>query len=148
MRKNSFTLLEILIVIGIIAILAALTVGGIQFAGDKSDEAKTRAVMKEFEMALEKYKKDKGTYPIVAAGEINLGNDKWKTFKAGKYLGGDNSGLIVDGYGNPLYYCYPGTKNKGKYDLWSKGPDDKHGSDGDIDNRGAEGSDDICNWRQ
>ena len=150
MRRNSFTLLEILIVIGIIAILAALTVGGLQFAGDKSDEAKTRAIMKEFEMALEKYKSDKGTYPIVStAAEVDFSKSAWEKFKAGKYLGGNLSGQLTDGYDNPFWYRYPGTKNKGKYDLWSMGPDEKHGNGGSgADKAGEEGSDDICNWRQ
>ena len=154
MRRNSFTLLEILIVIGIIAILAALTVGGLQFAGDKSDEAKTRAIMKEFEMALEKYKNDKGTYPIVKGAddkgaEVDFSKSAWEKFKAGKYLGGNLSGQLMDGYDNPFWYRYPGTRNKGKYDLWSMGPDEKHGNgSSDANKAGEEGSDDICNWRQ
>ncbi len=150
MRRNSFTLLEILIVIGIIAILAALTVGGLQFAGDKSDEAKTKAIMKDFEMALEKYKSDKGTYPIVSTpAAVDFTNTAWDKFKAGNYLGGTLSGELNDGYDNAFWYCYPGKKNKGKYDLWSVGPDGKHGDGGsNVDKAGEEGSDDICNWRQ
>jgi len=166
MRKNSFTLLEILIVIGIIAILAALTVGGLQFAGDKSDEAKTRAIMKEFEMALEKYKSDKGTYPIIKdPNEVVFSSDDdsspykyWEKFRVGKYLGGNLPEVkennkhyfyLKDGYDNSFWYCYPGKKNKGKYDLWSMGPDGKHGNgSSDADKAGEEGSDDICNWRQ
>ena len=154
MHKNCFTLLEILIAIGIIAILAALTVGGLQFAGGKSDEAKTIAIMKEFEMALEKYKADKGLYPVVtSAAEVDFDSDEWKKFKAGKYMSGELSGKLLDGYDNAFWYKYPGDKNKGKYDLWSLGEDGNHGNSGksDEDNAskaGEDGSDDICNWKQ
>ena len=65
---------------------------------------------------------------------------------------------LLDAYGNALYYLSPGEKNPQKYDLWSKGPDGKHGDKKEnTDDKlwvgttfipGTANSDDICNWKQ
>ena len=156
-RRGHFTLLEVLLAIGVVVILAGITMGGLRYASSRSDEARTHAVMKEFEMALQKYKSDHGIFPVSKdAAAINLDDDsKWKKFRQGGYLQGSATGILRDGYDQPLFYRFPGTKNTGSYDLWSKGPDKKHGSpddindagEGDIDDAGKAGSDDICNWR-
>jgi general secretion pathway protein G len=39
-----------------------------------------------------------------------------------------------DPWGEPYQYVYPGQKNKGSYDLWSKGPDKQSGTADDIGN--------------
>jgi len=43
----------------------------------------------------------------------------------------DNNGRLVDGWGNPIYYCYPGKFNMTGYDLYSLGADGRYGSDAD-----------------
>lgn len=156
-RKHSFTLLEILIAIGVVVILAGITMGGLRYASARSDEARTQAVMKEFEMALQKFKSDHGVFPVWTNDDVNKGvkfkgENKWNRFCDGGYLSGRAPDILNDGYGNPLFYRYPGTKNPKGYDLWSLGPDGKHGSStstgyGDITKAGETGSDDICNWR-
>lgn len=151
-RRSHFTLLEVLLAIGVVVILAGITMGGLRYASSRSDEARTHAVMKEFEMALQKYKSDHGVFPVwktdddVAKG-IDLDDNKWKKFRQGGYLQGSATGILKDGYDEPLFYRFPGKENKGSYDLWSKGPDKKHGSSGNIGDAGKAGSDDICNWR-
>ena len=167
-RRGHFTLLEVLLAIGVVVILAGITMGGLRYASSRSDEARTHAVMKEFEMALQKYKSDHGIFPVWKdADDVKDGidfdkykldtshTDNWKKFRQGGYLQGSATGILKDGYDQPLFYRFPGTKNTGSYDLWSKGPDKKHGSpddindagEGDIDDAGKAGSDDICNWR-
>jgi general secretion pathway protein G len=47
---------------------------------------------------------------------------------------GEGSKPPVDPWGEPYQYAYPGTHNKGSYDLWSKGPDHTSGTDDDIGN--------------
>ena len=159
-RRGHFTLLEVLLAIGVVVILAGITMGGLRYASSRSDEARTHAVMKEFEMALQKYKSDHGIFPVWKdADDVKDGidfdkykldtshTDNWKKFRQGGYLQGSATGILKDGYDQPLFYRFPGTKNKGSYDLWSMGPDKKHGSSGSIDDAGKAGSDDICNWR-
>lgn len=156
MKKRSFTLLEILIAMGVVVILAAITIGVSTYAGSRSEEAVTLSKMKAFEMALEKYKSDHGMYPIQAAGEVNFSNDAWKKFRAGRYMDGELSGKFKDGYDNTFYYGFPGSKtkrskNSGKYELWSMGADGKQGNGkaaDKVDNAGDEDGDDICSWQQ
>ena len=83
MRRHSFTLLELLVSIGIILVLAAITFGGMNYASKRAQEAKTIATMEEFINALESFKQDYGFYPIIdkdEAKEVDLSADGWKLF--------------------------------------------------------------------
>jgi prepilin-type N-terminal cleavage/methylation domain-containing protein len=60
---RAFTLVELLVVISIIGIIAALTVGVIKGASRKRDESAAKAQLAKIETALEDYKKKFGTYP-------------------------------------------------------------------------------------
>ncbi|MBQ9368933.1 MAG: prepilin-type N-terminal cleavage/methylation domain-containing protein, partial [Victivallales bacterium] len=51
MRKRTFTLIELLAAIGIIAILAAITIGGLSFATAKADYSKTQSIIEKFGVA-------------------------------------------------------------------------------------------------
>lgn len=62
-RLQGFTLIEILVVVAIIAILAALTTAGISSSQIKAKTAETRARIKLIEDALERYKIENGEYP-------------------------------------------------------------------------------------
>lgn len=150
MRKRTFTLIELLAAIGIIAILAGLTIGGLSFATAKADESKTIALMEEFETALEKYKADYGAYPVFS-GDVDFSKDEWKTFTNEKpnkqnkaYMEGIKQlSIFEDGFGNAFQYEYPNTdssRNTTKYALWSKGKDGSK-TTGTTD-------DDICSWKQ
>ena len=160
MRRHSFTLLELLVSIGIIMVLAAITFGGLNYASKRAQEAKTLATMEEFINALESFKQDYGFYPIIDkdnAVDVDLSADGWKLFMNEKsgvtnkknraYMEGE-LGPLVDAYGQAFQYRYPGDKNKAKYDLWSKGPDKTNGKKGGDTTPGADESDDICSWKQ
>jgi len=162
MKKQHFTLIELLTAMAIVMILAGITIGGISYASARADQAKTLATMAEFETALEDYKNDYGAYPVFS-GKVNLSDSVWDKFtnknddnkKKKPYSENYASGLLEDAYGKPFYYEYPNLVNKRnltKYALWSMGKDNKHGStsdkDEDKDKAGEEGSDDICNWKQ
>ena len=161
MRRKSFTLLELLVSIGIILVLAAITFGGMNYASKRAQEAKTLATMEEFISALESFKQDYGFYPIIdkdKAVKVDFSKDGWKLFmnetknkKNRAYMEGELAPL-VDAYGQELWYRYPGKKNTAKYDLWSKGPDKQHGKKGTdtntVANAGKDECDDICSWKQ
>ena len=177
MRRKSFTLLELLVSIGIILVLAAISFGGMTYASKRAQEAKTLATMEEFINALESFKQDYGFYPIIDkdhvssdeiekrenAVQVNLSADGWKVFmnvtknkKDRAYMEGE-PGPLVDAYGQQFWYQFPGKSNKVKYDLWSMGPDKYHGirkknSSNDVKKAGKdEGddiADDICSWKQ
>lgn len=158
-RRHTFTLIELLVVIGIVMILAGITMAGLSFAGRRADESKTWAIMEDFTMALEAFRQDRGFYPVVSpAAEVDFSTTAWANFIAGHsktgrpYIEGyTNADKLLDAYGNAFWYVCPGTNNTSKYDLWSRGPD---GADGfkkvaeGPQTPGAANSDDLCNWKQ
>ena len=167
MRKRTFTLIELLAAIGIIAILAAITIGGLSFATAKADYSKTQSIIEKFGVALENFKADYGYYPIkkiagdldTTGSNITVEEEKkgWQLFtnttknKHNKPYFDGEPGVIEDAYGEPLQYQYPNSvdsRNTTKYALWSKGKDKKSGASGTdtSNNAGEKGSDDICSW--
>ena len=148
-RKHFFSLIELLVVIGIIILLAGITLACKSFAARRADQAKTIAIMTEFETALEAFKSDYGYYPVQkTAGDVDFSQDAWKLFvntdtnkRNRPYMEGITpTDKLEDAYGNPFQYEYPNSdssRNITKFALWSKGPN------GDKDTK-----DDICNWKQ
>lgn len=129
--RSAFTLVEMLLVVAIIGILAALVIPKI--AG-KSDEARKTAAHADIyggiKSTLDNFDVDNGYYPkslndlLVQPQNAN----HWK----GPYF--DPPQLPVDPWGNPYIYYFPGKHNPGSYDLSSMGPDGKEGTDDDIGN--------------
>lgn len=151
-KKHPFTLIEIMAVIGIIAVLAGLTVGVSSLVMEKAAEAKTKSAIKMLEMAFSRYKDAYGCYPICLTKKQENGSDPldpslfrplrlssaydhgiWKfldeKFLKQNTLPDPNTDdevekvYVIDGYGNPLVFRYPGYFNKGKFDLGSVGKD-------------------------
>ena len=136
-RNAAFTLLEILVVLAIIGLLAGLAVSNSDKIFGHSQEAVARIFVRDsLKTSLVRYRIDLGDYPSTAEGmqallsaPANKG-DRWR----GPYIDSPGNKLPVDPWGEPYQYRYPGTKNKGGYDLFSKGPDKVEGSDDDIGN--------------
>jgi general secretion pathway protein G len=137
-NKKGFTLVEMLLVVIIISILAAMVVP--RFTG-RSEEAKIAAatadVRANLSGALDLYELDNGRYPTTEQGLDALAREpsadprprQWK----GPYL--KQQKALSDPWGNVYQYRSPGARNNSGYDLHSFGPD---GADG--------GNDDIGNW--
>jgi prepilin-type N-terminal cleavage/methylation domain-containing protein len=66
-RASGFTLAEMMIVISIIVVLAAMTIGGYNFAMRGSKRRTTEATMTAITSSLERYKDQYGEYPETAA---------------------------------------------------------------------------------
>ncbi len=144
-RRSAFTLIEVLLVAGILAVLAAFIVPNLF---GKATEAKidlTKAQILRNGLigkGLETYKWDMGKYPDTDEGLAALFQPKEKNKEDERYKGPYMEGAfeqLKDPWGQPYEYRSPGEINEGSYDLWSKGPDGK-------DDGGKEGSDDIKNW--
>ena len=176
MRLHRFTLLELLAVIGIIALLAAIMIGGVSAGMRKASEAKTRSRMHQLEVAFEQYRRDWGYYPVSAGTPCSqiaapctdpaIAVVRWDhthfCSPAGNvYVEGyptDTDGIdnnaFNDGFGNPFYYRCPGYMNTQSYDLWSAGADGLFGGPAPAPNTDpanafiATENDDITNWKR
>jgi general secretion pathway protein G len=127
-RRRAFTLVEMLLVITIIGILAALVIPKMVGRSEQARQAAAHADLSSIKTALDAYEVDNGFYPKSLQDLIQQpGNARnWH----GPYL--DN--LPVDPWGNPYVYAYPGRHNPSGFDLSSVGPDGKAGTDDDIGN--------------
>jgi prepilin-type N-terminal cleavage/methylation domain-containing protein len=61
--RRGFTLIELLVVMGIIAILAAITLGVSGYAQRRAGASRAQSEIASISAALEKYKMDNGVYP-------------------------------------------------------------------------------------
>jgi general secretion pathway protein G len=127
-NEDGFTLVELLVVLGIIALLAAMVAPQvIRYLGSARSET-AGVQLKNIESALELYYLDTGKYPDETAGlksliETPAGAQGWR----GPYLK-RNSGLL-DPWGRAYIYKQPGEH--GNFDLSSFGRDGAAGGEGE-----------------
>jgi general secretion pathway protein G len=128
--QSGFTLIEILLVVVIIGILAAVAIPRLGGRVKQAQVAAAQADVNNIGMALRLYEVDNGTYPASLQGLVASPGaaPNWR----GPYL---EKGIPKDPWGNDYIYAFPGSRNPNSYDLHSMGPD------------GAESDDDICNWQ-
>lgn len=134
---RAFTLIEILIVVAIIGLLAGVLVSNYDKIFDDAKIKTTKIFLKtNLRTSLERYKMDMGSYPNTSEGLAVLmtapanAAENWH----GPYFEVDGGKLPVDPWLEPYQYRFPGTKNKTKYDILSKGPDKTEGTEDDIGN--------------
>jgi len=140
-RRSAFTLLELLLVAGILAVLAAFAIPSLMGTANKTKNKLAEAAVKRngpIAKGLDQYKWDMGTYPEKLEELYQKKEEADDSTYNGPYMDG-NFDELKDPWGNPFEYRFPGEVNEDFYDLWSRGIDGK-------DDGGKEGSDDIKNW--
>ena len=123
-RRHSFTLIEIMIVVIIIGMLAALVGPNIVSNLDKSRVKTTKAQVVSIKNAVQQYYMDMSAYPTRLDELLtNPGNEKWD----GPYL--EAKKVPKDGWGNDFQYSVPGQDNM-PFDIISYGGDKSSGGTG------------------
>jgi len=134
-RRAGFTLLEIIVVLAILGLLVGVLVVNVGGNLDRGQQDAARIfVQQTMRTPLVTYRIDMGGYPTTAEGLQALVTppanraDRWR----GPYTA--DGKLPLDPWGEPYQYRYPGVKNKGEYDLFSKGIDRLPDTEDDIGN--------------
>lgn len=137
---RGFTLIEIMVVVVILGILAALVAPNVIRRIDDAQIAKARQDIRAYETALNLFRLDNFKYPTTDQGLQALvqqpGDTSIRNWKPGGYI----DGLRKDPWGNDYLYLNPGTKGK-EYDLYTLGADGQEGGEGinaDVGNWNAE----------
>jgi general secretion pathway protein G len=132
-RNNAgFTLIELMVVIIILGLLAAIVMPRVVGETDRARYEQARVQMRILEDALKRYKLDNGVYPTTDQGLESLvrkpaGGVIPRNWQEGGYL--DKVDIPIDPWGNPYVYISPGQFSL-DYDLKSFGADGLEGGDG------------------
>jgi len=138
-NKNEFgfTLVEIMLVVVIIAILAALVIPNLTGRGEQARMTAAKAdIEASLSTALDLYELDNGRYPTTEQGlKALIAKPNSSPVPAnwnGPYL--KKKMVPVDPWQHSYQYHSPGEHNVKEYDLFSLGAD------------GVQSDDDVVNW--
>lgn len=131
-RRSGFTLIELIVVIALIAVLAAVVAPNLL---GKASDANRKSAMVQIEKisnAVELYRLETGQYPESLEDLVTqpAGLERWN----GPYV--KKQSRLQDPWGNLLMIEVPGQR--GSFDIISYGGDGRPGGDGDAA--------DITNW--
>ncbi len=129
LRQAGFTLIEIMVVVVILGILAAIVVPKVMDRPDAARITKAKQDIRAIQSALDLYKLDNYSYPSTDQGLEALvtkpsGTPEARKWKQGGYL----DRLPKDPWGNEYQYLSPGSH--GNVDIFTLGADGRPGGEG------------------
>ncbi len=136
-NQRGFTLIEIMVVVVILGILAAIVVPRLLNEPEKARRISAATQIRSFEEALGIFKLENGFFPSTEQGLQALVEKPTvgripAHYKDGGYI----RKIPLDPWGQPYLYLSPGVH--GEYDLFSYGPDGESGGEGE--------NADVANW--
>lgn len=145
LAQRGFTLIEVMVVVVILGILAAVVVPRVMDRPDQARITKVQNDIRAMESALNLYRLDNFNYPTTEQGLRALverpSGDAARNWRNGGYI----DRLQRDPWGNEYQYLRPGRDNR-EFDLYSLGADGRPGGTGanaDIGNWNLEDADRV-----
>ena len=132
-KQRGFTLIEVMVVVVILGILAAIVVPRIITRPEQARIVKAQEDIKAISTALDLYKLDSGIYPTTDQGLQALVSQPTtppipQDWKADGYL----KQLPKDPWGRDYLYLQPGQHNPTNYDIFTYGPTGQPDGTGDA----------------
>jgi general secretion pathway protein G len=135
-RQQGFTLIEIMVVVVIIGLMAAVITPMVMGNLDKAQASKAEQDIRALENILDLYKLDNNTYPTTEQGLQALVTKPADPNLTNYNPQGYTKRVPRDPWGEAYKYEFPGTH--GQYDVYSLGADKQPGGEGT--------NADIGNW--
>lgn len=131
---RAFTILELLIVIGIMLVIGALVVINVMGARDKADVQTTVVQLRNFQGAVDRFRVDMRRMPTQEEGlKVLWSKEGLEEADAaswgGPYLSDPKK---VDNWGTEWIFKVPADIEGIEYDIISAGPDKEEGTEDDI----------------
>ncbi len=134
-KAAGFTLLEMVIVLGIIGLIIGGAIGVMGRVGAGAAVQRVKGDMQAMSSALKMYKINNGFYPSGAQGLKALvarpgGSPAPKSWTQLA------DRVPMDPWGQEYLYKFPGTKTPSEFEIISKGEDTQQGTEDDITSQG------------
>lgn len=130
-RRSGFTLLEMVIVLGIIAMILGGAIFSMNKIGNAAKLKQVDADFKSFESALAMYKLNAGSYPTTQQGLKAL-VEKPSATPVPRRWSAVMSKVNPDPWGQEYGYRFPGKKRANEFEMYSKGEDGQEGTADDL----------------
>lgn len=118
---RGFTLIEVMVVVVILAILAAIVVPKILKRPEQARIVAAQQDIRNIQSAMDLYKLDNGFYPTTDQGvEALVKKPSTQPIPENWTTGGYLQKLPMDPWQHPYHYLHPGKH--GSVDIWSDGP--------------------------
>jgi general secretion pathway protein G len=130
-NRHGFTMVELMAMLIIIGLLAALVVTKVTSKIDQARVTTTKANLKMLHAAVNQFKMDTGRFPNEDVGLMELVEQPADitNWEPGGYL--ETTEIPADGWGNPfIYEAYPESGKE--FAIRSAGPDGEEGTEDDL----------------
>ena len=130
-RTTGFTLLEMVIVLGIIAMILGGAIFAMKGIGDAAKLRQVEGDFKSFDSALAMYKLNAGSFPSTQQGLKAL-TEKPGSNPVPRRWSKIMDKVPMDPWGKDYGYRFPGKKKPGEYEMYSSGPDGMENTTDDL----------------